>query len=488
MALADLIAEHTDLKPGQAEHLARLVVEWQLLADLSFADLLLMCRSQDPDRLVVVAQMRPYTAQTLYKEDQVGRTLGRDDALFTWRALEEGRIVREGDPVWREGTPIRVVAIPVRHRGRIIAAVSQQANVATARTPSRLELTYLQTAGDLSLMIAEGTFPFTGDDPDPQVRPRVGDGLVRLDAGGRVEYASPNAVSAYRALGVTVNLLDRHVSEFDLDPRSLVRALLARRPTHSEVERQGTVILRRAIPLVVSRRVAGVLVLSSDVTELRRRDRMLLLKDATIREIHHRVKNNLQTVASLLRLQARRMDSPEVRDALEESERRIRSIALVHETLASLERGDVVDFDQVAEGLVGMVRDGLVGPEVDVSLEGSCGEVVSDVATPLAVAVTELLQNAVDHAFGDRGGSMGVVLGREDGALRLEVWDRGRGLPEGFSLERAGLGLQIVRALVESELGGRLVLDADGGTRARVTVPLAEGSRQGSGGSWGDEG
>jgi two-component sensor histidine kinase len=472
VALTDLIEERTPLHPADGEHLARLAVEWQLLADLSFADLLLMCPSRDPDRLVVVAQMRPYTAQTLYQDDQVGRTLPRDEALFTWRALEEGRMVREGEPVWRNETAVRVEAIPVRHRGRVVAAISQQANLATARTPSRLELTYLQTAGDLALMIAEGSFPFPGDDPDPQALPRVGDGLVRLDASGHVEYASPNALSAYRALGIRVNVLDRHVSEFDPDARPLVQALLSRRPAQSEIDRHGTVVFRRAIPLTTGDRVRGAVVLLRDVTELRRRDRMLLIKDATIREIHHRVKNNLQTVASLLRLQARRVEIPAVREALEESERRIRSIALVHETLASLERGDVVDFDQVVEGLVGMVREGLAGPGVEVTLEGSCGEVVSDVATPLAVVVTELLQNAVDHAFGDGGGAMGVVLRRDDGHLRLEVWDDGRGLPPGFTLERAGLGLQIVRALVESELGGELALDGGRGTRARVSVPV----------------
>jgi two-component system, sensor histidine kinase PdtaS len=471
VALRDLIAKWSTLGGPEAEHLARLVAEWQLLADLSFSDLLLMCPSRTPGHLVVVAQMRPYTAQTVYQEDQVGREMPRQEAHFTWRALEEGRIVREGDPVWREGVPIRVEAIPVRFGDRVVAAISQQANLAATRTPSRLELTYLLTAGDLSVMIAEGTFPYAVDEPDPEALPRVGDGLMRLDPEGRVEFASPNAVSAYRRLGIKQNLLERPFADLDLDPGPVTAPLASRLPTESEVERRGTVILRRALPLVEGGRLKGLLVLVRDVTELRRRDRMLLLKDATIREIHHRVKNNLQTVASLLRLQARRLDDPVLREALEDSERRIRSIALVHESL-SLERGDVVDFDQVAGEVVGMVREGLAGPGVEVSLEGSAGPLIAEVATPLAVVITELVQNSVDHAFADRGGRIGVILARDDGVLRLEVWDDGRGLPEDFSLERAGLGLQIVRALVESELGGRLALDGSSGTRASVQVPL----------------
>jgi two-component sensor histidine kinase len=475
MALKELLAEHTDGTVEQAEHLARLVREWQLLADLSFSDLLLMCPNREGDALVVVAQMRPYTAQTVYQEDQVGRLLRPQEATFTWRALEEGRIVREGDPVWREGVPIRVEAIPVRHRGTVIGAISQQANLVTARTPSRLELTYLQTAGDLARMIAEGTFPFEAEQPDPESLPRVGDGLVRLDGEGRVVFASPNAVSAYRRLGVAENLVDRTVSEFDPGPVIVLAALRERRPTESEVERGGAVVLRRTIPLVVTGTVSGAVMLLRDVTELRHRDRMLLLKDATIREIHHRVKNNLQTVASLLRMQARRIGTPEIRTALEESERRIRAIALVHETL-SIERGDVVDFDEVAEEVVAMVRDGLAGPGVSVTLQGSCGEVSADIATPLAVVITELVQNSVDHAFGEGGGEIGIDLARDDGRLLLQVRDDGKGLPPEFRLEQAGLGLQIVRSLVEHELGGDLTLSADGGTVVRVSVPVEGGS------------
>jgi two-component system, sensor histidine kinase PdtaS len=477
VALRELIAERTELSPEDAEHLARLVAEWQLLSDLAFADLLLMCREQDAvERLAVVAQMRPYTAQTVYQEDQVGRTLSREEAHFTWRALEEGRIVREGDPVWREGTPIRVEGIPVRRGDQVVAAISQQASLATARTPSRLELTYLQSAGDLSVMIAAGEFPFPVDEPDPEALPRVGDGLMRLDGSGRVSYASPNSVSAYRRLGVTDNVVDRRFEDFDLDPEDVLHSLGSRLPAEGEVERAGAVVMRRTVPLLRRGEVVGALVLLRDVTELRHREHMLVLKDRTIREIHHRVKNNLQTVASLLRLQARRVPGPEVRAALEESERRIRSIALVHETL-SLERGGVVDFDQVAAEVIALVREGLVGPGIELELEGSAGPLIAEVATPLAMVMTELVQNSVDHAFGEEGGRIGIQLDRQDGRLLLEVRDDGRGLPEGFSLDDAGLGLQIVRALVESELGGRLAVDGGAGTSARVWVPVPESPR-----------
>ena len=472
--LHELVGERAHLPRGAADHLARLVGEWQLLADLAFADLLLLVPAAR-ERFVVAGQMRPYTGQTLYQEDQVGEEIPAADAPAATKAIAEGRIVREGDPVWRRGVPVRIEAIPVRFRGAVVAVVSQEANLATARTPSRLEMTYLLCAGDLARMISEGTFPFLASEPDPESSPRVGDGLIRLDARGVVEYVSPNAVSAYRRLGVTENLADRPLAELDPDPGDVLEALGARRPGESDIERRGAVVLRRTIPLLDGGRTAGALVLVRDVTDLRRRDRMLLVKDATIREIHHRVKNNLQTVASLLRIQGRRLVSTEAKAALGESERRIRSIAVVHETLAK-ETGDVVDFDQVAERVVAMVEEGLAGPGVRMGVRGSCGEVSAEVATPLAVALAELLQNCVDHAFDGGEGQVAVTLGREDGRALVEVSDDGRGLPPGFDLAEAGLGLQIVRTLVESDLGGEIAMDPQPtGTRVRLAVPVGDG-------------
>src|SRR5690606_23467167 len=166
----------------------------------------------------------------------------------------------------------------------------------------------------------------------------------------------------------------------------------------------GAVVLRRLLPLTREHHVLGALVLIREVTELRRHERLLLYKDATIREIHHRVKNNLQTVASLLRLQSRRLSSDEARQALGESVRRISSIALVHETLSQDSR-QRVSFDKVAGRLIDMLGIGLTDPErpVTMSLDSGAGELPAEVATPLALVLSELLQNAVEHAFPDRG-------------------------------------------------------------------------------------
>jgi two-component sensor histidine kinase len=188
------------------------------------------------------------------------------------------------------------------------------------------------------------------------------------------------------------------------------------------------------------------------------------------------VGNNLQTVAALLRLQARRVQAPEARGALDEAVRRVGSIALVHETL-SQSIDETVAFDEIADRLRLMVTDlGAADATVVTARRGSFGTLPGQVAASLAMILTELLQNATEHGFAGADGHLEVVVERGDGMLRVTVCDDGRGLPEGFDADRSSsLGLSIVRTLVGSELGGRLELRrrTGGGTEAEVVVPLA---------------
>src|SRR2546423_14547129 len=258
-------------------------------------------------------------------------------------------------------------------------------------------------------MVQEGNFPFEGEALDPELSPRVGDGFLRLDSEGRVLYASPNAVSASRRLGVVSNIVGERLADIGVEPSLAWAALHMGTPLEAEVEVGSTVVLRRAVRCRrgPKRDVVGGMLLVRDVTELRHRERMLARQEAVIQEIHHRVKNNLQTIASLLRLQARRLASSEAREALEEAVRRIASIALVHETLSRDPR-EAVEFGEVGRAIIRMVADGLTFPDRQVQLrfEGDPGELAAEVATPLAVVLVELLQNAVEHAFGPRGGTV----------------------------------------------------------------------------------
>jgi two-component sensor histidine kinase/PAS domain-containing protein len=482
-SLNELVRQHTELSEQDLEWLHALVSNWQLLADLSFADLVLWVPSPEGDQYVAVAQMRPTTGPTSYHDDLVGDVVPRGRRPMLDAALDEGRIVREGDPEWRDEVPVRVESIPVRRAGRVIAVIARNTNLLTARTPSRLELTYLQSAADLAQMIAEGRFPYAGEAVALDASPRVGDGLIRLDRDGVALYASPNAQSAYRRLGLAADLVGADLGELTarLAPaegpidESLWAVMRGKAPQQAEVEANDAVVQLRTIPLCPGGNRLGALVLVRDVTELRRRERELLTKDATIREIHHRVKNNLQTVAALLRLQARRISTPQGRTALEEAVRRVGSIAIVHETL-SLALDERVDFDEIADRVMTMVAE-VASPEAEVTIgrKGSFGELPAEVATPLALVLTELLQNALGHGLGDGPGAVEVVANRAVGRLWIAVTDDGRGLPPNFDPDISGnLGLQIVRTLVVGELGGQLTFSrrVHGGTTVTLDIPI----------------
>ena len=218
--------------------------------------------------------------------------------------------------------------------GRVIAVVARHTNLAAARTPSRLELTYLQCADDLARMIAAGDFPVAGAPTGPRRgAPRVGDGLVRLDVEGRITYASPNALSALHRLGYVGDVVDRSLAEITtplLDAsgpvdESLPLVLSGRAPVAQRDRGPGHDAVAARDPADRGRRAdrrAGAA--ARRLASCAAGERELLTKDATIREVHHRVKNNLQTVAALLRLQARRIASTRGGSRCSEAMRRVR--------------------------------------------------------------------------------------------------------------------------------------------------------------------
>lgn len=493
--LAELLNEHAEIEAADVEWLHLLVGDWQLLSDLSFADLVLWVADRS-NGWFAAAHVRPTTGPMVFFDDLVGRRLRSGLRPLVEQARRTGAIDREAGPEWREDMPLREEAIPVVHRGEVVAVVTRHTNLAQMRTPSRLEVTYLAVADALARMIASGEFP-AGGAPTGQRRgaPRVGDGVIRLDADARVTYASPNAISAIHRLGHAGEVTGTSLPTI---ATSLVRpdapvdeglglVVTGRAPWRTEIESRGACVSLRAIPLIDAGQRIGAIILLRDVSELRRRERELLTKDATIREIHHRVKNNLQTVAALLRLQARRLPDTAARQALEEAVRRVGTIALVHDTL-SQGADESVDFDDIAHRLLTAVVEVATTKEVDVrtARTGSFGRLIADDATALAMSVSELVHNAVEHGLATESGTvtLAAVRSRVDGddLLTVTISDDGRGLPADMDLasmgrvdgpHSGGLGTQIVASLVH-DMRGRITWErrSPRGTTVRLVARL----------------
>ena len=477
----DLAYRTVGLDADARRHLERLMATWSLLADLSFSDLLLYVplaggREEDGDeRLVVLGQVRPTTNQTLFEIDLVGETVAGDELPLVVEALRTGAIA-VGEQRSDSGHHLRLECTPVAVVGRVVGVMTRVWSPAIARRPGSLERVYLELFERLAIMVSDGVFPFPGDDPVEHL-PRVGDGVLVLDDSGRVVYGSPNAVSALHRVGIMSAVTGSTLQALGLDTTVVEDSFAERHTVVEEIERRSEVtLLLRCIPLLERGSPTGALILLRDLTEVRNRDRLLVTKDATIREVHHRVKNNLQTISSLLRLQGRRIDVPAAKTALAEAERRIGTIAVVHEILSHDAR-DQVPFDDIVEVLVRMAKESSVSSrEVDVVVEGALGDVPADMATPLAVVIAELLQNAVEHAFVEGGDDfqpeIELSFSEDHSGYCAAVRDNGCGLPPGFDLETTrSLGMSIVRDLVRTQLGGTIEMITDGGTLVRLEVP-----------------
>ena len=456
-----------------------------MLADFCFSDLVLYVRDRD-DRYLIAKHIRPATSQTIYQDDMVGSVRTPAQRPLIDEAFRTGVICRgDIDSAWL-GERVRVAAIPVSEDGRTIAVMAREFVSAFRHRPGELEQTYERVFERFSSMIVTGEFPFPPEDVGLATMPRVGDGVIVVGPDGAIEYSSPNATSTLTRSGVEAVIRGMTLPELGVESSAVRAGLTAGRPGVEELERPGDVtIALRVMPFLDHGRITGAVALVRDISDLRRRDRLLLSKDATISEIHHRVKNNLQTISSLLRLQGRRLTEPTARAAIEESVRRIHSIALVHETL-SREPGDDVEFREVLKPLVRMVNEGLVSAEhpIEFHIEGDGGVVSSEVATSLSLVVTELLQNAVEHAFPASAGPLDevaqvrIVLAAVDGRIRIVVADNGVGFtpePDGATglLTGGSLGQSIVQALVRDELRGTIAYEAtspSGGTTVTVEV------------------
>lgn len=487
-SLTSIVRRRSRLDDVDLAWLTHLSADWQLLADLDCADLVLWVRTSEGS-FVAVAQSRPSSAPTLFYRDLIGQEVREQWAGEMQRAYEEGQTIRSSEPDWFDEIPTQLTVTPVFRRispytadlvPSPIAMITRHTNLAGGRPRTRQETTFRACADDLFEMIVAGDFP----DPEaPPVErrgmPRASDGLVRLDPEGVVTFASANALSALNKLGFGGELegesLVEVVSTLVQDRVTVDEAtplvVTGRAPWTTDIEVRDIIVTMRAIPLREAGRRTGAIVLCRDTSDVRHQEQELITKDATIREIHHRVKNNLQTVAALLRIQARRSRSDEARESLTQAMRRVSSIAVVHDTLAGGFR-QTVDFDEVFTRVLKLIAEVSASHNTRVRprVEGSFGSLPSEYATPLALALTELVTNAVEHGLEGREGEVVIDVDRGPDGLKVLVRDTGVGFEAGRIGQ--GLGTQIVRTLVEGELGGTIDWTAQPGEGTTVTVEV----------------
>jgi len=474
-ALAELAAE-------DRQFVRRLASNLNLLADLSHADLLLVCPAGS--EAVVVAEARPEPVPSLYAESQLGRRLSRAEAPALFKVLFGGRSRHYFGGVLVRGVPSMQEVFAIRNkRGETIAAISSEMAMLEHERLRKRSALFRRAIARVRELVMEGRI----EGGDRLGRLGVHDGVMLIDARGQIRYISAVAEHLYRRLGYADTLVNTQLSELDTNEYVCFRAMELGVCLEQRVQEQDAIWIKRAIPLVPSedrsllgklrgtaRMANGAIVVIQDVTDEVRKEQELKIKSAMIQEIHHRVKNNLQTIAALLRLQARKTPSEEVAEQLRQTISRILSIAVVHEFLSKDEQA-VINIREVGNRILDEVTHGTLDPEkrVELRLEGAkqfC--LPAQQATSCALIINELLQNAVEHGYRERReGTVSVRLEETDDSMTVEIRDDGDGLPEGFNIDASGLGLRIVRTLVREDLKGQFVLENGRGVRALVSFP-----------------
>ncbi|MEY4417796.1 MAG: hypothetical protein RIQ88_234 [Actinomycetota bacterium] len=490
-SLEDLFQQHGEYYEPDLEWLQALVADWQVVADLSFADLVLWI----PDHkggFIAAGHARPSSTATLFYRDITSKAPEASWFEVIENAYTTGEISINAQTDTYEGVIEQVSAIPVFRKLNVasgadlspapIAVITRHSNLSEVNVPNRMRTNFTKLGEVFAEMIVAGNYPvFSTQGAPRRGRPRVIDGLVSIDQDGLVLFASPNGISAFQKLGVRGEMEGRLLKDVidELNQgrlaidESLPKVVSGKVAWRADVEGNNSALAIRAIPMFQHDKRIGAILLCRDVTELRKQERELITKDATIREIHHRVKNNLQTVASLLRIQGRRTKSEETLESLGDAERRVSAIAVVHDSLSEGLAQDV-NFDEVFDRIITLVGElaAAFNAKVTNLRIGKFGRLPSEFATPLAVVLTELVTNAYEHGLANKVGHLTVTAKRSESKLTITVADDGVGFDADLPL--TGLGTQLVKTLVESELRGKIEFRSEktGGTTVQLELPI----------------
>ncbi|MCB9078430.1 MAG: histidine kinase N-terminal domain-containing protein [Anaerolineaceae bacterium] len=500
----DPITKYLDLPETETEFLQTIAQQMGIVADLSRADILLYCR-KSVGEFVVVAHAQPHSLAHVYNTNRTGTIISVKQRPEVLQALVNGHtsadqrsFIAEGAPVVRHTFPIHFPPLNsnqpwpangARGERQVIAALIVVINLIEYERHRLRSKVYQRALKTLQQMLIAGQV-IGAEDLKPFGEQ---DGIIYVDNSGIIRYASGIAANLFRRVGYKETLVGHVLAELETDEEELrLTAISQRRCMQWESKEADRYLVRKALPLYAppslrwpflwlfdtssSVNMDGMLMLLHDDTDIRRQDEEMRIKNAMIQEVHHRVKNNLQTIAGLIRMQARRVKSEEAKVILDETLSRILSVAVIHEFLSS-DDANIINIKDVGNRIVGQLQYGMLSPEKQVRIELT-GEPIylpARQATSCALIINELVQNAIEHGFESK--KSGVIrVNLEDGGdeVIITVADNGDGVSGDFNMDKTdSLGLQIVKILVEGDLKGKIQLgkgiDGEEGLSIQIT-------------------
>lgn len=463
--IQELCTQYTNLTRSDIEIIIEKSKSLQLTADLTQANLFIDCPAKDGKHAIVVAEAKPAHAPSLYSKSVVGKYAYASFEPAVAFTHKTGKPMQRMRAITQEAKYVKQSVVPIQNeQGETIGSLIMEEDVSEQVQHENKVKTLSETNEQLSQTLIGLT------DQDSIISNMIQESLLLLDPKGRILYYNSCAGCLIKELAGKTEMLGTSIHDhlpFIKNVYEETESIL-----QQEVTVGKKVLEVKQIILVTQRQITGILVVIRDLTELREKERQLMVKSAVIQEIHHRVKNNLQTVSSLLRLQMKRGGGPE---GIQQSLNRISSIAAVHEELLESSKIDEVEIKQLIERIGQMSIQSRMCADAEVSIAFHGGEMYlkSDVAVSLALTINELIQNGLKHAFQQRTqGNIHIHFSEVQGHFEVVVEDDGVGYS---ASSPSSLGLDIVNTIVCHDLAGTFnIQKTRSGTKAIITFPLKE--------------
>jgi two-component sensor histidine kinase len=477
--IIDLCRTRTALSDEDIRIIEQISRNLQIFADVSHADVFIDCPVPDNAVALVVAQASPTTAKSLYKSSVVGQTALPKNEPAVLFCLTSGKPVIGSRGISQEGTVVQQSVVPIKNaKGDTIGTLIVEEDITEKVEQEKNVEMLIETTEHLSETLLQVAMS------ESKVPSLMHEGIILFDYKGIISYANSRAYELLKQIGYQSLIKGQLIDKFFYGKFSKEIFEQNGGMIVEEMQDGKTTLSVKAVSIYRKQTVVGGIILLRDISDIKEKDKQLMIKSAVIKEIHHRVKNNLQTIASLLRLQMRRTDSTEIEKIYRESINRINSIAIIHEFLAH-EGLELIDFKEVVEKIAKTIISSMSVPDQTISftISGDSVFLQSDKASSLALIVTELIQNCVIHAFKERlEGHIGIQITKDIRQVKLSVIDNGSGIGyEGNNPVNGHLGLTIVETLVREDLEGTLEFrDTGVGTEVSIEYPISEGDSNGT--------
>lgn len=466
--IAELCKEYSDLTTEDIKIVEKIAEHLQIIADLTQADIFIDCVTQNPNVAIVVAEAKPRTAKSLYRFPVIGQLALRKKEPAVIRTMQTGFFTIGMRGISQEEIPMKQSVVPIKNnKDRTIAVLIMEQDITEQVSREKKVKDLTETAEQLSKTLLRVAFA------KAEASNILPDGFLILDEDGMITYYNIAARDLFDRIGFRNRTIKRKSIAELLPDLDFGRDTLTEQ-MYIESKIGGLNLAFTLVPMNNFEETAsGAFMLIRDITEIRVKEKELMLQSVVIKEINHRIKNNLQTIASLLRLQARRADSRQTKKALYDSISRILSIAVVHEAL-SKESKEMVDIRIVLNYLVEVFKNiSKDGKTIKINLKCDSIMLFSRQATSLVLVVNELVQNALEHAFVDRNdGLIDIEVRRINNNVVLKVSDNGIGFKKEKLKSSKSLGIKIVKTLVEEDLKGIIKFTNNKGTKVYVRFPF----------------